>query len=114
MASITLMILGDSLDPRNVTRALRMRPTQQWRRGERDRVVPTHIYEWGGWKKWSTDKESKKELIEALEHWCLKLTPRKAELARLSRSGNQIFLDFCLVGETSELCLPPQLLRRIA
>ena len=116
------MILGEALDPSVATKLLGMRPNQQWRRGDQKsfkrkdgslRIFDSK-HEWGGWKKWSSAAERKKEFPALLEHWCRKLTPKKKALARLRTSGGELFLDCCLVGDSCDFTLPPHLLTKLA
>lgn len=116
------MILGETLDPNVVTKLLGMRPNQQWRRGDKKSFKRKDgsvlqfdsRHEWGGWKKWSSAAERKKELPLLLEHWCRKLTAKKKALARVHTSGSEIFLDCFVVGGSSEFTLPPLLLAKLA
>jgi hypothetical protein len=121
MSSVTLMILGDSLEPSVVTKLLGMRPNQHWRRGEqkssRRKDGTVHLFdsvhEWGGWKRWSSNAEQKKDFEALLDHWCCRLTPKKRALARIRASGSEVFLDCFLIGEGSEFALPPHLLAKL-
>ncbi len=122
MSSVTLMILGKSLDPSLATKLLAIRPSQHWRCGDRKsfekkdgtvRLFDSQ-HEWGGWKKWSSSTERKKEFTALLDHWCRKLAPRKKALARLRSTGSELFLDCCLIGDSSDFILPPALLTKLS
>jgi hypothetical protein len=122
MSSVTLMILGEALDPGEVTKLLGLRPSRHWCRGDQKSFSRSGSsvllfdtrHDWSGWKKWSSATERKKEFVPLVEHWCRKLTPKKKTLGRLRRSGAEVFLDCFLVGETSEFALPPALLAKLA
>jgi hypothetical protein len=122
MSSATLMILGESLDPRFATKLLGMRPSQQWRRGEQKSFkrkdgtmqLLESVHKWGGWKRWSSEAEQKKEFEKLIEHWCSKLTPKKKALARLGISGCEVFLDCCLIGDAVGFAVSPRLLAKLA
>jgi hypothetical protein len=116
------MILGESLDPSAATKLLGMRPSQQWRRGDQKSFkrkdgsvcLFDSPHEWGGWKKWSSAAEQKKEFPALLSHWCSKLTSKKKALSRLRTSGSELFLDCFLIGDSSEFILPPPLLAKLS
>lgn len=122
MHSVTLMILGESLNPSIATKLLRMRPNQQWRRGDqkffnrKDGTVQllNSVHEWSGWKKLSSNGERKKEFEALIEHWCRKLAPKKKALARLNLSGCDVYLDCSLHGDSTTFVLSPRLLATLA
>ena len=116
------MIIGESLDPSIATKLLGMRPNQQWRRGDqksfkrKDGTVQIFdsVHEWGGWKRWSSDAEQKKEFEALLEYWCRKLTPKKKALTQLATSRCEVFLDCCLAGDAVVFAISPRLLAKLA
>jgi len=117
--SVTLIIWGGEFDPRDVTRALGMRPNQSWRQGDQksyrggDGVVRhfTSRHEWSGWKKWSTGRDS---LERQLRRWVTRLGLKTDALRGLRRRGISMELNCCLVGPgTVRTQLPPDLLAGI-
>jgi hypothetical protein len=122
MASASLIILGDSLDPTTVTRLLKLKSSQQWKKGERKsyqrrdgsvRFFDTK-YKWGGWKLWPSEKQRKQDLRHQVDRWLALLSRKRKELAKIRASGCQVFLDCCIIGEADSVCLPPETLGRMA
>lgn len=122
MPSTSLIIIGESLDPATITRLLKLKPSRQWRKGDRKsfqrRDGSVHyfdsIHKWGGWKLWSTEAQRKKEMDKQIERWLVLLTKKKKELAQIRRSDSEIFLDCCIVGEADSICLSPEILTQMA
>lgn len=76
MCSVTLLVLGEDLDPDSVSTALRLEPSRWWRKGERSVRLSEQItrlrdsvHEWGGWKLFVADEQKDMPLEEQLEFW---------------------------------------------
>ena len=118
LSGATLLILGDALDPALVSRSLRLRPSQSWKRGEQKRSIGIafhSLHAWGGWKKFLPPAQEQKELTSQLRYWVRTLRGRGPAFAQLARSGYHCSLD-CFVGTnaTASLIFPPDLQGSIA
>ena len=113
----TLMILGDDLDPTFVSRSLKLRPSQSWRRGEPQSIRGVSLEStasWGGWKKFLPPSQKPRPLPSQLRYWVRTLRGRERALAKLAASGYWCSLD-CYVGSdtTASLVLPVDLQRSL-
>ena len=119
--SITLIVIGDDLEPEKVTSALGWSPNQSWRRGEqkqfirRDGSIRTFgsIHEWGGWKLFSSDEERKLSLDEQLTAWMARLRTKGHELQGLHQRGWKSELNF-FVASSECLDMPVNVLNALA
>ena len=113
VSGVTLLILGDDLDPAFVSRSLRLRPSRSWRRGEQKRVMGIAFdsqYSWGGWKKFLPPSQQHKELPGQLRYWMRTLRGRAPAFAKLASSGHYCSLDcFLTTDATASLIFPPDL-----
>ena len=111
---VTLMILGDDLDPQSVSKALRMRPTRSWMRGESPKESE-FLYEWGGWKKSLPNTQLSQSLGRQLAFWVRALHGRTQAIAELTRSGHLCALN-CYVGSsgTASIIVPVELQQALA
>lgn len=123
VGSVTLMLLGENLDPNMVSEELDLLPSGCWRKGEgksfRRADGTMHDFEskheWGGWKL-SVPAEHKDGPIESqLEFWVQLLRSRIAPLKRLRLLGFECLLDvFVTSGETASITVPYQLQKKLA
>ncbi len=108
--SVTLIVVGDGLEPEVVTSALGWHPDQSWRRGERKRFkrsdgterVFDSVYDWGGWKLFAADDERERSLQDQVAAWLERLRAKGSALRGLCDRGWEVELD-CFAA-TSE-CL---------
>lgn len=99
--SVTLIVLGDDLEPDLVTSALGWSPNKSWRRGERKNFVRADgtkrvfdsVYEWGGWKLFSSDEERELSLREQVAAWLERLRGKAAAFKVLQQHGCEARLD---------------------
>ncbi len=90
-----LIVVGDRLDPDEVTRDLGVSPDKVWRRGERksyalpDGSVRTFasINERSGWKRFIADDLLNTPLSDQINHWLAFIQPRETALRRLYDDG---------------------------
>lgn len=107
ISSATLMILGDDLDPEDVTKKLGYVPSQSWRRDA------TH--EWGGWKRFVDPEHTNDPLEEQVEFWCSALRDRTEAISRLKSQGCHCALDlFVTTDATASIIIPELLQKQIA
>jgi uncharacterized protein DUF4279 len=79
--SVTLIVVGDDLEPDVVTSTLGWPPDRSWRRGERKRFTRADGTElifdsnndWGGWKLFTTDDERGRPLQDQVGAWLERL-----------------------------------------
>ena len=100
ISSVTLMILGNDLDPAHISRALKLRPAKAWKRG--DRKTSGHLtfdstYSWGGWKKFLPTSQENRPLPSQLRYWVRTLRGREHIFSALVDSGHRCILD-CYLG----------------
>ncbi|WP_018970407.1 DUF4279 domain-containing protein [Rubritalea marina] len=113
VASATLMILGEDLDPAKVTEWLELQPSQSWRIGEEKELAPGSFYEWGGWKRFG--KKSNDTLEEKIESWLVRLQDREQEFSKMSSMGWRCSLDcFLAFDSVASLSISPELTRRVS
>jgi hypothetical protein len=109
--SATLIIHGEDLEPSEVSQALRLTPSQEWRKGEQKSFVSSDgqrrffksIYEFGGWKLCLDAERRKRDLGDQLAHWVSVLRPKAAELKDLRERGSEIELNCGVFTSTTGL-----------
>jgi len=119
--SVTLIVVGDNLEPDVVTFALGWPPDQSWRRGERKRFtrpdgterVFDNVYEWGGWKHFATDDERKQALQDQVAAWLERLRGKRQALRSLCERGWEVELD-CFAATSECLAVPALVLGELA
>ena len=122
MASVSLIVIGKSLDPTMVTRLLKLQPSQQWKKGERKSYrrkdgtvrIFNSKHKLGGWKRWPSDRQRKMELSLQVKRWLMLLTRKKKQLEEIQALGCDIFLDCCIIGEADCVSLSPATIGRMA
>lgn len=113
ISSVTLIILGDDLDPHVVSDALGMEPSRCWRRGEEKKLAPGTFYDWGGWKCFGPDTDA--EVEDKIDYWLVQLRGKESELKSLKRRGCRCLLDvFLAFDEVATLQLTSEFHRKIA
>lgn len=102
VASVSLLILAEDLEPEVVTRALRLFPDRAWRKGDQPPVLaqrgilgPPTVR--GGWKKRIPDDWSDRRVEEQLEFWATSLRERSSGIDHLCSLGYEVVLD-CFVA----------------
>src|SRR5688572_23746113 len=114
VTNVSLMILGKLLDPKAVSRALRMKPNQYWRKGERKQVGDS-LHQWGGWKKWPPASVRSKPLVQQLRYWAKELESLSDAIGEISSAKNQCILDcFVSTDGTMSIVLDSELQRRVS
>lgn len=122
VCSVTLMVLGEDLDPDSVSATLRLEPSQCWRKGEKAKgrcgsaiALRGSVQEWGGWKLFMADEQKDLLLEEQLECWVEVLRPRIVGLRQLRLLGLECALDiFVTSSETASIVLSNQLQKAVA
>lgn len=122
-SSVTLIVLGDDLDPGEVTRSLAMFPNQAWKAGEVPQIetpegrwiaIP-RAAEWGGWKKFMPEECANELLDDQLEYWAAELHSKSHAVAELRARGWSVTLDCYLsTHEVDTTKLTADLLRKLA
>jgi hypothetical protein len=121
--SVMLMILGDDLDPDEVSDRLGLVPSQAWRKGERHSFTRTDgsrlefrsKHTWGGWKRFIEPRQEKLPIEAQLEFWYKKLRAHIAALASFKSEGWDCALDlFVTTDATASMVFSGGLLKRIA
>ena len=121
-SSVTLMVLGEGLDPDRVSAELHLEPSQYWRKGERSvrfrggtTRLRKSVHEWGGWKLFVAAEHKDECLEEQLEFWIYLLRSRIAGLRQLRLVGLKCALDvLVLSSETASIVLSNQLQKEVA
>ena len=118
VGSVTLILLGDDLDPDRVSAELQLVPSQCWRRGERKslrandgttRILDSE-HEWGGWKLFVSAEQKDSPIESQLEFWVGLLQSRMASLKQLKLLGFECILDvFVASSETASIAISHQL-----
>jgi hypothetical protein len=108
VSSATLIVLGDDLDPAQVTQVLDLVPSQAWRKGEKKRVTGYDgktrfyegVYEWGGWKLWLPEELREIPFPSQLSHWTQLLMERSTEIKGLKNKGFTVELNCSIISQT--------------
>ena len=115
--SVLLIITGPCLDPGEVTRLLRIRPFQSWRRGDARtiRAVRLDSAREGLWKG-RPPASVRTRLIEVqLNWWASRLAPSASRILRLQRQGCYCRLSwFMTTDATVSIVLPNNLQRALS
>jgi hypothetical protein len=122
VGSVSLILIGEDLDPDIVSSALELAPSQCWRRGEKSlrladgtTQVRESEYEWGGWKLFVAVEHKDGPIESQLQYWVELLQPRIATLKRLRLLGHECALDvFVTSNETASFALCSRLLKSVA
>src|SRR5687768_13769278 len=110
-----LLVRGRDLEPSRVSTALRMRPSQAWRRGENSPSAgASHRYEFGGWKKFLPKAVQALPLDLQLLHWVRRLELAALPLPASARSEELAFRCNVHTSTTASIVLPPRLLARMS
>jgi hypothetical protein len=113
VGSALLIITGTSLDPGQVTRLIRMRPSQYWRRGEIKRVgrlTFSSTHNEGGWKAHAPASVRNRPIEVQLKWWVKRLTSVASNIRRLRTQGNYCRLSwFIATHATASLVIPSSL-----
>jgi hypothetical protein len=115
LSYVTLAVVGDDLDPGEVTRTLRLFPSQSWRRGEPMGHAPNSTYRGSGWKKSLPEAELALPLEGQLLYWVRELYGRAEGIYRLVRAGHECSL-VCYIGSSgsASIVLPVALQKAVA
>jgi hypothetical protein len=103
--STHLLVLGEMLDPDEISNMLQVDYSQAWRRGDKKRRrdgpdgAPRYfnsLHEEGGWKIFSSDDVRLLSIEQQLDHWCgiLERAPLWAEF--LQQNNLRAWVD-CLI-----------------
>jgi hypothetical protein len=117
---VNLLISGDNLDPTQVTRALGIRPTHSWRKGEKLHFPELNVefertHTQGGWKGRVPPAIRKRPVEAQLDWWVKALTPRAKQLRDLRSRGYYLRLAWCVVtSATASLVVPVALQQALA
>ncbi|WP_088260402.1 DUF4279 domain-containing protein [Fimbriiglobus ruber] len=111
--SVTLIVVGDDLEPEDVTSALGWNPDHSWRRGEHKRFkrpdgterVFDSIHDRGGWKLFTADDERERSLQYQVTAWLGRLHVKGPALLGLRGRGWDIGLN-CFAATSECLDLP--------
>lgn len=119
--AVTLIVVGDDLEPEVVTSTLGWPADQSWRRGERKRctlpdgteLVFDSVHDWGGWKLFATDDERGLSLQDQVAAWLERLRGKQQALQYLHDRGWEVELD-CFAATSEFLVLPAFMLGKLA
>lgn len=119
--SVTLIVVGDDLEPEVVTSTLGWPPDQSWRRGERKRFtrpdgterVFDSVHDWGGWKLFTANDERGRSLQDQVAAWLERLQVKEQALRCLHDRGWEVELD-CFAATSERLDLPATVLGALA
>ncbi|MCV2366487.1 DUF4279 domain-containing protein [Roseateles oligotrophus] len=114
ISSVSLMILGESLNPSVVSRILGLEPDKFWSKGD-PKQIGESLHEWGGWRQKLPDSLKRKPFEEQLRYWAQELLARIPGIQELSGAGNRCLLDcFLTTGEVAHILLSSELQREVA
>lgn len=123
LSSVTLLILGDNLDPNEVTRRLAIFPDQAWRVGDFPEIQTpsgrwiqsTSAALFGGWKKYMPKILEGEMLGIQLLHWSEALESKADIIRALRDRGWSVILDcFVTASEPEMVELTAELLAKLA
>jgi hypothetical protein len=118
--SVTLIVVGDDLDPDEVTAILGMPPDRSWRLGERKCFTrpdgTTHYFDsvndQGGWKRFIPEGDRARPLQEQLAVWVDRLRDLTAGIAQLRQRNWEVELD-CFAASGEFVFLPYRTLTKL-
>ena len=123
VSSVTLIILGEDLDPDMVSQELSLTPSKSWRKGEQmsfsrpdgSKRLFDSRHNWGGWKLF-VDPKYENDLLETqLQFWCETLRDKTNAIARLKSKGMYCALSlFITTDATASIVLPETLQKSLA
>lgn len=119
--SVTLIVTGEDLDPKTVTRTLSMAADRSWSRGEQKSCTRPdgkvlhfeRVYEWGGWKRFLPEAETDRPLDDQIRYWLSELRERRDAIHELLELGCCIELN-CFAAGSEFLWLSNRELRDLA
>ncbi|MHB1559981.1 MAG: DUF4279 domain-containing protein [Isosphaeraceae bacterium] len=121
--SVTLIVVGEDLDPDIVTEALGLPAHQSWRRGERKSFARRDgsvryfdsIHEVGGWKHFLPDPyRENRPLHEQFDLWLARLRANAEAIRALKARGWEVELDCYYAAGSDVLVLGNSELRELA
>lgn len=117
MASVSLLIRGNDVDPAEVTRLLRLKPTRTWMRGDAMVIAgkaTRKIHRVGGWHLWSTPNQRNHSMSWHVSRWSRLLSSRRQPLREISEMGWEVSLDCCVAGKSDAFRLSPRFAQKLA
>ncbi len=112
ISSVTLMILGDDLEPSIVSDLLDLEPSQSWKRGEEKRLAKSTSYHWGGWKRFSPETNDSVE--EKIAFWIGVLEGKEKAFEIIRDNGWRASLDvFCAFLQGATFSVSTDLSKKI-
>ena len=100
-SSVTLMIVGDAIEPTEISKLLCMTPSQSWRKGDRRVYKSGHVftYKHGGWKMFAPDEERCLYVEQQILAWVARLQNKETEIDRILKDGALVVLDCYLASD---------------
>ena len=117
VSSVTLVFIGQDLDPELITDAIGILPSQSWKRGETKifRSGRKHVYSWGGWKLFQSDATLHVPLHKQFEYWVSLLAEKADRLRKLREMNYPAVLDcYISIDEVATETFTAELLAKIA
>ena len=112
VSSVTLMILGEELEPSTVSDLVKLEPSQSWKRGEEKKFAKSTFYEWGGWKRFLEETDDSVE--EKIASWIGILEGKAEAFKAIKNYGWKASLDaFIAFNEASTISISNDLSRKI-
>ena len=118
VSSVTLLILGENLDPDVVSRELDLVPSQSWSKGVQHSYSLSDgtgrcfnsRHEWGGWKLNLNSSYNDAPIETQLNFWCDTLSDKSSVLAKLKEKGMYCALRlFVTTDNTASIVLSEKL-----
>ena len=114
---VFLTILGDELNPDELTQLFDIEPDEAWSAGDNKALygLPQKTYKWGGWRKSVSPQFLDEELEPQVDHWCQFLRQHQTEIKKMQKDGIAFSLD-CLIEseETAFIQFDPKLTRELS
>ena len=111
-SSVSLVVLGESLDPAAVSSVLKLDSHDSWSRGQPKRVG-NELHAWGGWKRHLPPDRKSLSLEVQLEYWIGELLPRVSDLGALAQTSNRCLLDCFVIADAAWFRLSSQMNRNL-
>ena len=115
--STYLVLIGDELDPEEMTDLLDVEPDNCWRKGDVKSLygIQGKPLAWGGWKKAPASSYRDSDLEEQLEYWCDFIQEKRDVFRQIQRDGIAVSIDCSIeTSDVSFLQLQPQLSLKLA
>jgi hypothetical protein len=117
VSSVILTITDEDFDPKEISKALELTPSQSWKKNDRQTVPggTIHTFTNAGWKLFQDETVRAGSFEDQLTFWIGLLSPRSSALRSLKERGHRVeLLCFSSCGPTFEFSLNNEMLTALS